>query len=58
MSTTDQLLSPPQAARALGVDTYDVLVLIDGGHLPKVKGEDGLVYVPAEAVAEYARSRA
>jgi hypothetical protein len=57
MTSTDQLITPPQVGRALGLETYDVLVLIDAGDLPRVKGDDGLIYVPAEAVAAYAASR-
>ena len=55
--TTDELLTPPQVGRALGLETYEVLVLMDDGRLPRVKGADGLLYVPAEAVASYAKSR-
>ena len=56
VTMTDELMTPPQAGRALGVDTYEVLVLMDRGDLPRVKGADGLLYVPTEAVAEYART--
>lgn len=57
VTSTDELLTPPQVGRTLGVDTYAVLVLIDAGDLPRVKGDDGLIYVPAEAVAAYETSR-
>ena len=56
VTTTEQLMTPPQVGRALGVETYDVLLLLDSGELPRVKGDDGLVYVPAAAVAAYAES--
>jgi hypothetical protein len=56
VTMTDELMTPPQAGRALGVETYEVLVLMDRGDLPRVKGTDGLLYVPTEAVAEYART--
>jgi hypothetical protein len=42
---------------ALELETYEVLVLMDLGRLPRVKGSDGLIYVPSEAVAAYAHSR-
>jgi len=57
VTTTDELLTPPQVGRALGLDTYEVLVLLDSGRLPRVKGKDGLIYVPADAVAAYAQSQ-
>jgi hypothetical protein len=57
VTTTDALLTPPQVGRALGLETYEVLVLMDSGRLPRVKGGDGLIYVPAEAVTAYAESR-
>ena len=57
VTATDELLTPPQAGRALGLETYEVLVLMDSGRLPRVKGSDGLIYVPAEAVAAYAKAR-
>jgi hypothetical protein len=57
VTATDELLTPPQVGRALGLETYEVLVLMDSGRLPRVKGSDGLIYVPADAVAAYAHSR-
>ncbi len=54
MTTTEHLMTPPQVGRALGIETYDVLWLLDGGDLPMIKGDDGLVYVPADAVRAYA----
>ena len=56
MTKIDEMMTPPQVGRALGMDTYEVLVLIDAGALPQVRGTDGLVYVPAEAVTAYAHS--
>jgi hypothetical protein len=56
VTATDELLTPPQVGRALGIETYEVLVLMDRGDLPRVKGTDGLLYIPADAVAEYTRS--
>jgi hypothetical protein len=57
VTATDELLTPPQVGRALGLETYEVLVLMDSARLPRVKGSDGLIYVPADAVAAYAHSR-
>ena len=57
MTTTEQMLTPPQVARLLGVETYDVLVLMDSGELPRVKADDGLVYVPSDAVEAYCLKR-
>jgi len=54
VNATEELLTPPQAGRALGLDTYDVLLLMDTGDLPRVKGDDGLFYVPLLAVRAYA----
>jgi hypothetical protein len=56
VSPTDELLTPPQVGHALGIETYEVLRLMDGGDLPRVKEADGLRYVPAKAVNDYARS--
>jgi hypothetical protein len=47
-------MTPPQAGRALGIETLDVLWLIDGGDLPLIKGYDGMIYVSEEAVQAYA----
>ena len=57
MSSTDQLLTPPQVGRVLGIDTVDVLVLIDEGQLARIKGEDGLIYVSASAVEAFRSTR-
>lgn len=54
VTTTEQLMTPPQVGRALGIDTYDVLWLLDAGELPLIKGDDGMVYVPMQAVRAYA----
>jgi len=54
MTTTEQLLTPPQAGRLLKLETYDVLLLMDNGELPRIKGDDGMVYVPLQAVQAYA----
>jgi hypothetical protein len=54
VTTTEQLLTPPQAGRLLELETYDVLLLMDSGELPRVKGDDGMVYLPLQAVQAYA----
>ncbi|MCU1461925.1 MAG: hypothetical protein JWO37_2000 [Acidimicrobiales bacterium] len=56
VNATEELLTPPQAGRALGLDTYQVLLLMDTRDLPRVKGDDGLFYVPLLAVRAYAES--
>jgi hypothetical protein len=57
VTNTEELLTPPQVGRVLGLETFDVLVLMDSGDLPRVKGDDGMVYVPLQAVQAYAESQ-
>ncbi len=48
----------PEVARRLGVDGAEVYGLILDGELPAAKGDDGLVYVTAEALEEFQRRHA
>ena len=58
MSVTDEALRVPEVARRLGIDGTEVYDLIASGELTAGKGKDGLVYVRASAVQEYARRHA
>ncbi len=49
---SDQPLRASQAARALGISTRDVLVLMRSGKLRYVM-KDGIAHVPREAIEEY-----
>jgi predicted DNA-binding transcriptional regulator AlpA len=53
MSMLERALRVPEVARRLGVDGAEVYGLILDGELPAAKGEDGLVYVTAEALEEF-----
>jgi excisionase family DNA binding protein len=47
------LLRVPEVARQLGIDGTEVYVLIERGELEAGRGEDGLVYVRADALDAY-----
>jgi hypothetical protein len=50
MSMPARALRVPEVARRLGVDGAEVYGLILDGELPAANGDDGLVYVTAEAL--------
>lgn len=54
----DQLLRIPEVARRLGLDGAVVYLLIADGELAAGKGDDGLVYVSADALKDYERGPA
>jgi hypothetical protein len=58
MSMTERAVRVPEVARRLGVGGAEVYGLILDGELPAAKGDDGLVYVTAEALDEFQRRHA
>jgi Helix-turn-helix domain len=58
MSMSGRLLRVPEVARALDLEGEQVYALIDRGELKAGKGQDGLVYVPQQALEEYRQRRA
>ena len=54
---SEQLLRVPEVARQLGVDGTEVYGLIERGELEAGKGQDGLVYVTASALAAFQARR-
>ena len=52
--TTKELMARIGHASPRAALIYDVLLLMDAGDLPRVKGDDGLFYVPLLAVRAYA----
>ena len=58
VTTTDELLTPPQVGRALGLETYEVLVLMEAtGGSRGSREATRLLYVPVDVVAAYRRTR-
>jgi hypothetical protein len=53
MDVSAQLLRVPEVARQLGIDGTEVYALIETGELEAGRGEDGLVYVRADALDVY-----
>lgn len=49
---SDEPLRASEAARALGISTRDVLVLMREGKLRYVM-KDGIAHVPSEAIQDY-----
>jgi hypothetical protein len=58
MSMLAGALRVPGVARRLGVDGAEVYGLILDGELYAAKGDDGLVYVTAEALEKFQRRHA
>ncbi|MGH9109161.1 MAG: hypothetical protein ACRDY3_06840 [Acidimicrobiales bacterium] len=51
--TEEEMLSPPEAARRLGVRTAVVIEAMYERRLPRVRLGDGTLGIPADAVADF-----
>jgi hypothetical protein len=55
---SERLLRVPEVARKLGLEGAEVYRLIERGELEAGKGQDGLVYVPEDALRRFEQREA